>query len=89
MHERCPQCGLYFERNPGAFIGGIGVNTVVTFALLLVTLVASFALLGEDAGWVQLLTAPVVVAAIVPLVFFPASKMLWVAIELILIPDDA
>lgn len=79
---------MWFERNPGAFIGGIGVNTVVSFVLLLITLIVSFVVFGADAGWGQLLAGPLLVAALVPLVFFRPSKMLWVAIELILVPEE-
>jgi uncharacterized protein (DUF983 family) len=41
MHERCPVCGLKFEREPGYFLGamyigyGLGLLTVCIFSLLL------------------------------------------------------
>jgi hypothetical protein len=41
MRERCPSCGLKFEREPGYFLGamyisyGLGLITIVGFGLLL------------------------------------------------------
>ena len=41
MYERCPNCGLKFEREPGYFLGamyisyGLALMTIVVFALLL------------------------------------------------------
>jgi len=41
MHERCPACGLRFEREPGYFLGamyigyGLALATIVTFSFML------------------------------------------------------
>jgi hypothetical protein len=41
MHERCPVCGLKFEREEGYFLGamyisyGLGLATIVGFGLIL------------------------------------------------------
>ena len=46
MHERCPSCGLKFEREQGYFLGamyisyGLALITIVAFALLLWALTA-------------------------------------------------
>ena len=34
LAKRCPRCELRFEREPGTFIGAIGMNTIVTFVSL-------------------------------------------------------
>lgn len=86
MKHVCPECELDFERNPGAFIGGIGLNTMVSFGAIVVAIVLSFAVTGDDRSIVDVLAAPIAVAAIVPLVFFPYSKTLWLAFELISTP---
>ncbi|MDZ7734422.1 MAG: DUF983 domain-containing protein [Acidimicrobiia bacterium] len=44
MAERCPRCDLRFEREPGTFVGAVGMNTIVSFVLLFVVLVVSMAL---------------------------------------------
>lgn len=86
--HQCPDCSLDFERNQGAFIGGIGLNTVVTFGVMLVALILPLVILGPDAPWLWLVSPPVLAAVIVPLVFFRASKMLWVALELFVQPAE-
>ena len=40
MVEDCPTCGLHFERVEGHWIGAIGINTIVSFGALLITIVA-------------------------------------------------
>jgi len=85
----CPDCALDFERNQGAFIGGIGLNTVVTFGVMLIALILPLVIFGTDAAWPRLVTPPVVAAIVVPLAFFRASKMLWVALELFVQPPGS
>ena len=45
----CPRCGFRFERSPGHFVGAVGMNTMFTFGLLLVTLLIGVALTFPDA----------------------------------------
>jgi uncharacterized protein (DUF983 family) len=80
--ERCPRCGLRFVREEGHRVGDFGLNVVVTFAALLVTLlVFSLVTWPELPVGPALLTAAAVVI-IVPLVFYPWSRMLWLAFDL-------
>lgn len=80
--ERCPGCGLLFEREEGYWVGAIIVNTAVTetiFALLFVPTL--FATLPE-VPWVPLLAIAVVTNTLVPLLFYPSSKTVWMGIDL-------
>jgi len=86
MRTHCPQCNLHFERNPGAFIGGIGLNTVLTFVLIVVALVGSLVFI--DGPWYAGMAPLVAVALIVPLAFFTRSKTIWVALEYIFVPPE-
>ena len=36
MVERCPKCGLEFERIEGHLTGALGINTVVSIVVLVV-----------------------------------------------------
>ena len=38
MIDRCPRCGLRFERLEGHWTGDLGINTIVSFGTLLITL---------------------------------------------------
>lgn len=86
LAERCPRCRLRFERGEGEFIGAIGVNTIVSFGAILVATVIAAVFIAQGASAVGFLVGAVVVAVIVPLVFFPFSKTLWVAFTLVIDP---
>lgn len=82
MAERCPRCNLRFERVEGHWTGALGINTVVSFGSLLLTMLIIFWLTYPDVPAVLLLVSALVVAVVVPVAFFPISKTLWLAIDL-------
>jgi len=87
----CPNCQLNMERQVGSFIGGVGVNTVVTFALLLVVIVGGFIATRGEASVPKILLPALAVSVFVPLLFYARSRLLWLALELIwwpLAPDE-
>jgi Protein of unknown function (DUF983) len=89
MAERCPRCGVRFEREEGFFLGAYVVNFGVTEGLLLVLLMAYVLVQANDPDGVPVL--PVVLAAVgaavlMPLAFYPLSRTIWVAVELVMRP---
>ena len=91
MAARCPSCGYRFEREEGFFLGAYVMNLVIAQALvILLAVVPTIVILNADAdaNLVPVFLAGVVGAVLAPLVFYPFSKTLWVAIELILRPVD-
>ncbi len=84
MPERCPACGLRFEREEGAFLGSLALNYGVTGALFIGTLVVWLVLTLPDVPVVLLTITSIAIALVFPLVFFPFAKMLWAAIDLVL-----
>jgi uncharacterized protein (DUF983 family) len=86
MRERCPRCGLRFERIEGHWTGDLGINTIVSFGALFVTLIVGFAVTYPDVPGALLFALAVSVAVIVPLVFFPYSKTIWLALDLMMRP---
>lgn len=88
MRERCPTCGLRFEGPPeeGFFLGAFTVNLIVTFGVLLLFVFAYIVMAA--AGDAPDLTSYVLVAAtgcvVVPIVFYPFARSIWVAFELAL-----
>lgn len=92
MAEHCPTCGFRFHRVEGHWIGSLGMNTIVSFGALLVAVVAGVALTMPDPPLAPLIAVAVGVAVVVPVAFFPWSRTLWSAIDLLmrpLEPDDA
>ena len=86
MVERCPRCGLRFERIEGHWLGALGLNTIVSFAALFVVVVAGLVLSHPGYAMVPLAGAAGATAILVPLAFYPFSKTLWTAIDLLMRP---
>lgn len=82
VEERCPRCNFPFQREEGHWIGAVGMNTIVSLGLLLVTIVVLFALTWEDPNAPLLFGAAFAVAGITPIVFFGSSQTLWSAVDL-------
>jgi uncharacterized protein (DUF983 family) len=82
MHERCPRCGLRFERVVGHWFGSLTLNTIVSFGALLVVVMGLFLLSWPEAppSWSMALAVGVTLA--VPAVFSPFSRTLWLAVDL-------
>jgi uncharacterized protein (DUF983 family) len=81
MVETCPHCHLKFEREPGYWVGAIAMNTAVIGFLFAVVLVAFSAATVPDIPWVTLLIIELPLMAIGPVLFYPFSKTIWVAVD--------
>lgn len=82
LHERCDRCGVRFEREPGYWVGALIINTAVVFASFLLVFIGGIALTWPDVPWLPLGVLTVATMAILPVVFYPVSKTLWMALEL-------
>lgn len=82
MHDHCPGCGLHFEREPGYWVGAVTINTVVIFATFLVTFGGLTLLTWPNVPWVVVLIVTLIVNLVVPIVFYPLSKTVWLALEM-------
>ncbi|HUR23723.1 MAG TPA: DUF983 domain-containing protein [Acidimicrobiales bacterium] len=92
MAPTCPGCGYRFEREEGFFLGAYVMNLVIAQLLVvLLAIVPAIVLLAgdPDAGLLPVFAGGVAGAVLAPLVFYPFSKTLWVAFELIMRPADA
>jgi len=86
MVDRCPSCNLRFERIEGHWVGAVGINTIVSFTLLFFGLAIFFFLTYPNipmGGWVFVFAAGY---GLVPLLFYPSSKTLWTAIDIMMRP---
>ena len=86
LKERCPRCGMRFEREPGAFTGvyllNFGVALFLLWAVMMVY-IAQLALAdGGDVNALPIVIAGVAVAVVFPVAFYPYAKTIWIAIHL-------
>lgn len=86
LTAQCPRCGFEFERKPGHFIGAVGMNTIVTFGLLLASVVGGVIVMWPTPEFVPLIAVTLPVAIFVPVLFHVTAKTLWVAIDLTMKP---
>lgn len=82
LADSCPRCGFEFERKPGHFVGAVGINTIVVFGLILVSIVGGVVVMWPRPELVPLFAVSLPIAVFVPVLFHPTAKTLWVAIDL-------
>lgn len=84
----CPQCGLDIDRHPGSFVGGVGINTITTFGLLVVAFGGGLIASGGRPTVLGVLAPTICIALVAPLAFYARSRLLWVAFELVAMETD-
>ncbi|HEY4606211.1 MAG TPA: DUF983 domain-containing protein [Acidimicrobiia bacterium] len=89
LKEHCGRCGLRFEREQGYWVGALIINTTVTFASFLVLFVGGMVAFWPVVPWAALMGVTVGVNAVLPILFYPLSKTLWIAFELSWHPLEA
>lgn len=70
-------------------MAAIIVNTAVTEAIFGVLFVGGIFATAPDVQWLPLLVIGVVANLVVPVLFFPFSKTVWVALDLYFNPPHA
>jgi uncharacterized protein (DUF983 family) len=86
MTPTCPGCGLVFRRAPGHWLGSWFLNILVVQTVLVVGISVLVATTWPSPlTWYEI-GGVVIVALAVPMVFFPFSRTLWTAIDLIMRP---
>ena len=74
MVERCPRCGLRFERGQGFWLGSIMINSAFTFGLFLLVFVGGMVATWPDTPWTALSVGTLLLNAIFPVAFHPFSR---------------
>ena len=92
MRDHCPKCGQRFERDPDFFFGAYVINLAITEGLLLLfAIVPLIALLASDrdVNIVPILVVGLTAAVLAPIAFYPFSRTIWAAVDLVLRPAHA
>lgn len=88
MSVHCPTCGMRFERGEGFMLGVMAINIGVCSGLFVAYLVAAFALTWPDPPIGVLTAVGLVLLAVTPVVCYPLSKTIWLAIDYFMRPLD-
>jgi uncharacterized protein (DUF983 family) len=79
MNPRCDVCGLWFEPEPGYFLGSIYFNYFVTALIATAVYLAPMLAGGRSPLW--LLIAVTIFCVLFPLVFFRYARCLWLGLD--------
>lgn len=85
VDDRCERCNFPIERNEGHFVGAVGMNTIVTFGTIAIALAIGTALTYPDIPVFSLSVITVLVGAVMSVFFFPISKTLWSAVDVMMV----
>jgi uncharacterized protein (DUF983 family) len=87
LRDQCPTCGVAFAREEGYFLGGYALNLIVAEFLglgLAIFLLFNTGLRELDLLWQEAIA--VALAVTFPLILFPFSRTVWIALDLVLHP---
>jgi len=88
QRDRCPACNFPTARVADQWLGAYGMNVLVSFSLLAVSIGVGFAVTYPDPPVAVLLVVLLTTAAVFPVVFYPVAKSLWAAIDLAMRPPE-
>lgn len=86
MHERCPNCDLRLNREPGYFVGGMEINVFVTCAAAIGVFFGAGSVTALSHGW--LVTLACATGALFPLAFYRHARSLWISLDRFFDPTD-
>lgn len=88
MRERCPTCGLPLEREESEdyFLGGMMLNIIVVELAFVFGLILWGVLAWPHIPWDLFENVGVPFMIIAPILFYPLSKTLWLAFDLVFRP---
>jgi len=87
MVDHCPRCGYVFAREAGFFLGAFVINfgfTIAGLGVIMGALILVLAGGGSPGSIAVVALAAVLECVVVPVAFYPFSKTLWSAIDLVM-----
>ncbi|MBA3430083.1 MAG: DUF983 domain-containing protein [Actinobacteria bacterium] len=82
LRERCPSCDFRFEREEGYWTGAMIVNIAACELWLAILFGIVLLFTFPDVPWGLLLGVGLVTNGLLPVIFYPWSKTIWMAFEL-------
>jgi uncharacterized protein (DUF983 family) len=87
QHPRCMACDLSFDRHePDYFIGAYIVNLIVAELIVVGGMLVGMYVTWPDVPWNTMKWVLLPIAVVAPLITYPFSKSIWLAIDLIYRP---
>ena len=91
MKHACPVCGQVFERGEAHdfFIGAYLINLVVAETAAIVVAAVMWIVLGSRVSFNVLWGASMALAIVMPMLFYPFARELWLALDLHFRPSES
>ena len=87
LKDRCPRCGLQFEREEQGYqVGSYMFNIIVAELVFAAIFVTTLLMTWPDPPWNLLTYGGAALMVLMPVIFFPFSKTLFLAFDLIFRP---
>jgi len=85
----CPHCGLQFDRGESDyFYGAYLLNFVAAELVPVIVFVVALIVTWPSPPWNLLTAVTVVLAIVAPILLYPTTKALWLALDLIFRPRE-
>lgn len=90
MQRRCPHCQLVLDRGESSdyWLGAYTINFVVAEFVAVLLIVALILFTLPDVPWTVVQWAAIAAAVATPILFFPFSRTLWLALDLWARPSE-
>jgi len=88
-YPRCRTCGIRWRREEGFELGAITINTILTFMTLTVGMAIGFIVTYPDIPVVRLVLSLIGVAVLMPVLIYPLTFTIWLAVDLAVHRPDA
>ena len=90
LHKRCPTCRLVLDRGETSdyWLGAYTINFVVAEVVAVLLIVALILATLPDVPWAIVLYGGLAVAVVMPILFFPFSRTLWLGLDLWARPSE-
>ena len=81
LHDRCPVCQVWLEREEGYFLGAMAVNLIIGEFVPVFGAIAIVIGTWPNPPWSTLQIAVPVAMGLFPVLLFPFSRLLWLALD--------
>lgn len=84
----CPRCGIQLDRGErDHWLGGYAVNLVASELIWAALMVTILIVRWPDVPWTFLTYGGATLVVVLPFIFFPFSRTIWLALDLAFRPD--
>lgn len=88
LRERCPKCGIALERGEESdyYIGGMLLNITLCFIIFAIGFWGVLIITYPNVPWDFLQYGLVAAMVLLPIILYPVSRIVWLAIDLAVRP---